>query len=71
MQDLHLAYLAEWKNGTLAGREQVAASASIPTADALRVERREILPRSDDDSPFFTDGPYIETKEYIVGSRNF
>jgi len=71
MQYLHLVHLAEWKNEALAGCEEVAPSTSIPTANAVRVERREILPRSDDDSPFFTDGPYIETKEYIVGSRNF
>lgn len=71
MQYLHLVYLAEWKNAALAGREQAAASPSIPTVDALRDERRESASRSDDDSPFFTDGPYVETKEYIVGSRNF
>jgi len=71
MPYLHLVYLAEWKNGALAGRQQVGASASIPAVDPLRDERREGASRSDDDSPFFTDGPYIETKEYIIGSRNF
>jgi hypothetical protein len=74
MQYLHLVYLAERKNGAPADRERVAASApvaAVAAVDASRAASREIPPPSDDDGPFFTDGPYVETKEYIVGSRTF
>ena len=68
MQYLHLVYLAEQQRRALAGRDAVATWNRFPAPDTAAVERRS--PQlQDDDCSFFTDGPFIETKEYLAGGK--
>jgi hypothetical protein len=69
MQYLQLVYLAERKREALAGLKQVPVRSGFPALDTPRNERRRTSAPLDDDRLFFTDGPYIETKEYLAGRR--
>jgi hypothetical protein len=63
MQYLHLVYLAERKRGMLACRGLPGTS-----PPGFQMPPHE-LRRLDEEGAFFTDGPYIETKEYPAGSQ--
>lgn len=68
MQYLHLVYHADQKRKALAGRDDVATWNRFPALDTAAVERRS--PQLQDDGcTFFTDGPFIETKEYLAGGK--
>jgi len=67
MQYLHLVCLAEQKRKAPAGRDDVAMRGRFPALDALPDYSRRASARLDDGGAFFTDGPYIETKEYLSG----
>jgi hypothetical protein len=69
MQYLPLVHLAERKREASAGRKRVPMRNGFPAPDTPRNERRRTSAPLDDDRLFFTDGPYIETKEYLAGRR--
>lgn len=68
MQYLDLVRLAEWKCKALSGRKY--APAGEPRMPAVGAHQDEAGVPPDDDSAFFTDGPYIETKEYTGAGRD-
>lgn len=67
MQYLDLVHLAERKRDALPGQRHMPARLRMPVVGACLDPRGN---RPDDDGPFFTDGPYIETKEYTGAGRN-
>jgi len=67
MQYLHLVYLAEQERKALTGRNPVPMRSRLLVLDTLPYEGRRTSAVLDDGSLFFTDGPYIETKEYLAG----
>lgn len=71
MQYLHLVYIAEQQRGALTGREEKApVKTRFRALDTSRDQHAPPAVPPDDDNMFFTDGPYIETKEYLAGCRN-
>jgi hypothetical protein len=68
MQYLHLVYLAEQQRKVLTGRDDAAMRGRLLALDTLPDVGRRTSAMADDGSLFFTDGPYIETKEYLAGS---
>jgi hypothetical protein len=68
MQYLRLVHLAERQREARPGREQLAMPGRFPVPDVLREEPGRGCAPLDNQNAFFTDGPFIETKEYLAGS---
>jgi hypothetical protein len=64
MQYLHLVYLAERKP-----RGACPASGVDPAVGGPRCVGAHLYARSDNGDILVTDGPFVETKEYLAGGQ--